>query len=151
MIDRIGGDVSRQLGRFGPSSGIAPVVETWEAAVGPDIARNAWPARIGRNGTLVVHVGSSAWAFELTHLEERIKASLGAVAPRALKFVVGPLPERTGDVRDEDDVRPPEPTSSHRRQAAELAAPIADENLRKVVANAAALSLAKADSDRMFW
>ena len=28
---------------------------------------------------------------------------------------------------------------------------IEDENLRKIVAKAAALSLAKADSDRMFW
>ena len=44
-----------------------------------------------------------------------------------------------------------EPTEEHELKAAELAAEIEDENLRKVVAKTAALSLAKADSDRMFW
>lgn len=151
MIDRIGGDVSRELGRFGPASGIAPIVDAWQRAVGPDIARNAWPARIGRDGTLVVHVSSSPWAFELTQLEQRIRTSLGEAAPRALKFAVGPVPEPSRAI-DNTPVEPaPEPSSAHRRQADELAAQIDDEKLRKVVVKAVALSLAKADSDRSFW
>ena len=151
MTERIGADVSRELGRFGPASGIAPIVDAWQRAVGSDIARNAWPARIGRDGTLVVHVSSSPWAFELTHLEPRIRTSLGEVAPRALKFVVGPLPEPPREVEKASAERAPEPSAAHRSQAADLAAQIADEKLRKVVAKAAALSLAKADSDRSFW
>lgn len=151
MIDRIAGDVSRELGRFGPASGIAPIVDAWQRAVGPDIARNAWPARIGRDGTLVVHASSSPWAFELTQLEQRIRASLGDAAPRALKFVVGPLPEPSRDAENTSSEPPPEPSSAHRSQADELAAQIDDEKLRKLVAKAVALSLAKADSDRRFW
>jgi hypothetical protein len=151
VIGRIGGDVSRELGRFGPASGMAPLVEAWQRAVGPDIARNAWPARIGRDGTLVVHVSSSPWAFELTHLEQRIRTSLGDVAPRAMKFVVGPLPEPSREVENAPPKAAPEPSPEHRDQAAQLAAQIGDEKLRKVVAKAAALSLAKADSDRSFW
>ena len=45
-MDRVERDVKRELGRFGPASGMAPLVEAWPAAVGPEIARNAWPARI---------------------------------------------------------------------------------------------------------
>ena len=28
-MDHVGGDVARELGRFGPASGMAPVVEAW--------------------------------------------------------------------------------------------------------------------------
>ena len=45
LMDRVGDAVDRELGRFGPASGMAPVVEAWPLAVGPEIARNAWPAR----------------------------------------------------------------------------------------------------------
>ena len=60
MIDRIGNAIERELSRFGPATGMAPLVEAWARAVGPEIARNAWPARIARNGTLHVHTSSSA-------------------------------------------------------------------------------------------
>ena len=33
----------------------------WPEAVGDEIARNAWPARIQRDGTLVVHVRDAVW------------------------------------------------------------------------------------------
>ncbi|HWH05605.1 MAG TPA: DUF721 domain-containing protein, partial [Gaiellaceae bacterium] len=64
-MERIGRDVSRELGRFGPAAGMAEIVEAWPDAVGEAIARHAWPARIGRDGTLVETTSSSAWAFEL--------------------------------------------------------------------------------------
>jgi hypothetical protein len=151
MMERVGDAIARELGRFGPASELAPLVEAWPAAVGLEIARNAWPARIARDGTLHVHTSSSAWAFELGHLEVRIRAALGEVAPTRFRFVVGPLPEAPAATADEAAQTPLEPSAEHRLQADRLAAEIGDENLRKVVAKAAALSLAKADSDRMFW
>ncbi|MDE3025581.1 MAG: DUF721 domain-containing protein, partial [Acidobacteriota bacterium] len=56
----------RELGRFGPQGAIGETVAAWPAAVGPEIARNAWPARFQRDGTLVVHARDSVWAFEVT-------------------------------------------------------------------------------------
>ena len=112
MIERVGGAVRRELGRFGPSSGLEPLVERWQEAVGPEIARNAWPARLGRDGTLHVHAKDSIWAFELTSRAEEIRARLGSVAPPRLAFSPGPLPdlaegsdERHGDVREQDRQR----------------------------------------------
>jgi len=54
-MDRVGDAVSRELGRFGPAAGMAPIVEAWSGAVGETIARNAWPARLARDGTLHVN------------------------------------------------------------------------------------------------
>ena len=73
MIKRIGADVKRELGRFGAAGGMADLVTAWPAAVGEQIARNAWPARIARDGTLHVATSSSAWAFELAHLESALR------------------------------------------------------------------------------
>jgi len=149
-MERLGAAVAHELDRFGPLSGLALLVEAWAAAVGPEIARNAWPARVARDGTLHVHTSSAAWAFELGQLAERIGASLGPFAPARFRFSVGPLPEPA--VAPETAARRiAEPSDQHRAQAAELAAQIDDENLRKVVAKAAAASLARADSDRAFW
>ena len=78
-------------------------------------------------------------------------AALGELAPKRFRFAVGPLPEPPAATAEEAARAPIEPSPEHRLQGDELAAEIADENLRKVVAKAAALSLAKADSDRMFW
>src|SRR5262249_31368924 len=65
VMERVGDAVSRELGRFGPIVGMAPLVEAWPSAVGTEIARNAWPARLARDGTLHVHTTDSIWAFEL--------------------------------------------------------------------------------------
>jgi len=150
-MERVGNDIARELGRYGPAAGLARVVEAWPIAAGPEIARNAWPARIGRDGTLYVHTSSSAWAFELGQLAERIRAALGPLAPPRFRFAVGLLPEPTLETSKAPRQAPLEPSESQRLKAAELAAEIEDENLRKVVAKTAALSLAKADSDRSFW
>jgi hypothetical protein len=146
--ERIGGEVGRELKRFEPTGAMAEIVRAWPAAVGGSIARNAWPARVGRDGTLHVATSSSAWAFELGLLEsdvrERLAAALGADAPTRLRFAPGRLPEPPREGAGEDRIEPPEPTPAQEREAARLAAPIEDENLRKVVAKAAAASLAKA-------
>jgi hypothetical protein len=144
----IGREVQRELKRFGPVGAMAEIVKAWPAAVGDSIARNAWPARVSRDGTLHVATSSSAWAFELgllePHIRERLDAALGPDAPPRLRFAPGRLPEPSREAAGERRVEPPEPTPAQEREAARLAAPIEDENLRKVVAKAAAASLARA-------
>jgi hypothetical protein len=129
---------------------MGPVVEAWPAAVGTEIARNAWPARITRDGTLHIHTQDSIWAFELTTRAEEIRARLGSVAPRRIAFVAGPLPEPDEDPLEAPGRTPATPTAEHLAKADSLTRVIRDEDLRKVVAKAAAASLADGDNDRSF-
>jgi predicted nucleic acid-binding Zn ribbon protein len=154
-VRKIAEEVSRELGRFGPAAGISRVLEAWTGAVGPTIARNAWPARIARDGTLHVAASSSSWAFELGLLEGDIlrglRSALGKDTPPAVRFAVGKLPERGLD--DEAEGRPrerPEPRAEDVEKGAEIAAQIEHDELRKLVAKAAAQSLSQAGSDRSF-
>jgi Dna[CI] antecedent DciA-like protein len=142
-MDRVGGAVGRELARFGPASGMAPLVEMWAAAVGPDIARNAWPARLARDGTLHVHTTDSIWAFELKGRAEEIRARLGEDAPR-LAFAPGPVPEPLETTSETAGRSPVEPTAEQLAKADSLVRVIRDEELRKVVAKTVAFSLANA-------
>jgi predicted nucleic acid-binding Zn ribbon protein len=150
--ERIGEDVRRELERFGTPGAIADVVAVWPAAVGDSISRNAWPARIGRDGTLHVSTSSSAWAFELGLLEgqlrERLSEALGERAPKQLRFAPGRLPEAPGAKLRGPGTSTPHITEQHLQAGEEVAAAITDENLRKLVAKAAAASLAKPPDDR---
>jgi hypothetical protein len=144
----IGKDVQRELKRFGPAGAIGEIVKAWPGAVGEAIARNAWPARVARDGTLHVATSSSAWAFELGLLEAelrgRLAAALEADAPSQLRFAPGRLPEPTPETpqrRFEPALKPPPELQEEGERLAEA---IEDENLRKVVAKAAAQSLARA-------
>lgn len=147
--DRIGDDVQRELARFGPAEGMSEIVRAWPEAVGEQIARNAWPARLSRDRTLHVSTSSSAWAFELAQLEprllERLKEALRDKAPGALRFAPGKLPERSSEEIESSPRRGREPTAEERELASALASGIEDESLRKVVAKAALASLARAD------
>jgi hypothetical protein len=150
--ERLGDGVRRELGRFGPGGAIADVVTAWPAAVGDSIARNAWPARISRDGTLHVSTSSSAWAFELGLLEEKLRERLAAAlekdAPVHLRFAPGPLPEESASEPSDAEDHAPVVTEQHLQAGEELAATISDENLRKVVAKAAAASLARPPNGR---
>jgi hypothetical protein len=148
--ERIGGAVRRQLARFGDSGRLGDVLSAWPEAVGTLVARNAWPARIARDGTLVVHTKDAVWAFELGHRAEEIRLRLG-LELKALKFVSGPVPEGTLEPAKASRKPPPAPTAEQSRRAAELAAEIADEGLRERVAKAAAASLASAADGRSVW
>jgi hypothetical protein len=146
-MEGLGDEVGRQLARFGPQGAIADVVAAWPAAVGDAIARNAWPARVGRDGSLHVTTSSSTWAFELAHLApellSRLRALLHESAPKALKFSPGPLPESPtlgGGTPVPTSRR--DPTPEERALAAAISAEIEDEELRELVARAAAASLA---------
>jgi len=151
VIDRVGDAVRRELGRFGPAEGMAPIVDAWPAAVGPDIARNAWPARLSRDGTLHIHTTDSIWAFELKGRAGDIRERLGKHAPPRLAFAPGPLPEASEPDAPDAIQHRIEPSPEHLAKADSLTRGIRDEELRKVVAKTVALALANAPDDRSFW
>jgi hypothetical protein len=151
--ERIGDDVKKELGRFGPATGMAELVGVWPALVGEQIARNAWPARFSRDRTLHVTTSSSAWAFELSQLAPqllgRLQEALGEEAPGAIRFAPGKLPDAPGGAgAEEREKRVVEPSAEDVERAFELAAQIEDETLREVVAKTVARSLARASDDR---
>jgi predicted nucleic acid-binding Zn ribbon protein len=149
MIERLGSEVRRELDRLGPQGQIAEVVAAWPSAVGPAIARNAWPARIARDGTLHVATRDAIWAFELGHRAAEIA---GAAGVPAVRFAAGPMPDaRPADPSGESLRHAPEPGAEDRRQAAAAAASIEDADLRALVERAAAASLASRPSSRRFW
>ena len=149
-MERVGADIARQLRRFGPAAGMAPVVEAWPAAVGAEIARNAWPARITRDGTLHIHTQDSIWAFELTTRARGDSRTTRRCAPRRIAFAAGPLPEPEEDPLEAPGRAPVRPTAEHVAKADSLTRVIRDEDLRKVVAKTVAASLADGDNDRSF-
>ncbi len=146
-MDRIGPDIERQLGRFDGKGAMPRIVSAWPAVVGEEVARNAWPARIARDGTLHVHTSSSVWAFELGHLAprilERLAAELGEQAPGSLRFAQGHLPEAPSSLAESAPRKPSPPRPEALAAAASLTASIDDRELREQVAKAAALSLSR--------
>jgi len=143
-MEPVGDQIRAELSRVGADSGAAgDAVTAWPAAVGGEIARNAWPARTQPDGTLVVHVRDAIWGFELTQRAPEIAARLPG-HPR-LKFTPGPLP----DTAPEPPVRPAvEASPEQAQEAAELTAGIVDPNLRESVAKAIKAALARAPDDR---
>jgi Dna[CI] antecedent, DciA len=118
------------------------VIERWPAVVGEGIARNAWPARIARDGTLLVNTADSVWAFELT---QRAAEIAGRLDLPAVRFAPGPL---AGSSEPPKAPPAPEPSAAQERAAAAIAATIQDPNLRKTVQRAVSLSLAREPVDR---
>jgi hypothetical protein len=119
------------------------LLERWRESVGEGIARNAWPARIAKDGTVHVNTADSVWAFELGQQAREIAERLGV--PR-LRFAPGPLPEA-----DEEPPAPAlEPTPEDDELARALATAITDETLRESVQKAVRLSLARERLDRPF-
>jgi len=147
-VKRLADEVERELGRFGPEARIAALVEAWPTAVGDTIARSAWPARVARDGTLHVNTADSVWAFELTTRAAEIARRLGV---EHVRFAPGRLPEPSTPEPPSPEQGPREPSQELLETGARLAAGIEDENLRKIVARAAAASLARASDDRSFW
>jgi hypothetical protein len=157
-MERIGGEIDRELARSGSRDAIplAAITAAWPDAVGAAVARQAWPLRLGRDGTLHVAVASSTWAHELDLLQDAIldglRARLADATPPAVRFAVGPIPEPPTPIEDaaiENDppiAVPPEIES----EAAAAASEIDDPELRELVARAARASLVKARSDRDF-
>jgi Dna[CI] antecedent, DciA len=120
---------------------VGDLADRWPAAVGEAIARNAWPSRVGRDGTVHVNTTDSAWAFELAQQATAIAGRLGVPAVR---FAPGPL-------AGGEDARPPAgvalPSAEQSRAATEIAAAIEDESLREKVQKAVSLGLARGCRD----
>jgi hypothetical protein len=158
-MERIGDGVERELARSGSRDAIplAAVTAAWPEAVGDAVARNAWPLRLARSGTLHVATATSTWAQELTLLQEdvldRLRARLGDAAPASLRFEVGPVPAPPAleESPRSKPVAMPNVPPEVEREAASAAAEIEDEELRAVVARAARASLLKTRSGRSFW
>lgn len=149
---RIDDDVAREVQRLGPAGAMADVVAAWPLAVGDAVARNAWPARIGRDGTLHVATTSAAWAFELAQLAptivERLAERLGRAAPPRLRFAPGRVPEPPPPASAETQPATAAPTPEQRALAETLVAAAGNDELRAVIARAAAASLARRPSGR---
>jgi len=146
----IGESVLGEVARLGPAGAIGDVVAAWPDAVGEAIAREAWPARIARDGTLHVATSSSVWAYELTQLGdtvlERLRESLGDRAPTRLRFAAGRVPSPGAEAsEDAPHELPPPPSREAREVAEQVASAIEDEELRALVARAAARSLSRPD------
>jgi hypothetical protein len=143
-MDPLGPDIRSELARYGPQAGMAELVERWPEVVGDAIARNAWPARIARDGTLHIATADSIWAFELGHRGAEIATRLGVAKVR---FAPGPLPSEEAV---STPAKPVLPTPEHERRASEIAASIDDDKLRESVQKAIGLSLARIAKDRPF-
>ena len=148
MPERIGESLRAELDRLDADDGTLAVTRTWEAAVGPQVARNAWPARMRRDGTLVVHARTSVWAFELNQLAEEIRPRL-TPTPEGLRFVVGTVPEPSGKTPAASAPNPVrEPDSASTRAAASLAAEVSSRDVREALQRAASLGLSRRRDDR---
>jgi hypothetical protein len=140
-LEPLGGELRRELKRHGPNAAMGDLLAAWETAVGPEIARNAWPARYQRDGTLIVHTKDAIWGFELGHRAAEIRDRLPGKPP--LKFIPGLLPEPGSGPAPATPSGSPPATVEQQAQADSWAAVIEDEGLRELVARAAAASLAK--------
>lgn len=103
-----------------------------------------------REGELVIHVDSQAWATELSALSgpyrEAIQAEMGEIPVTSIRFTVSKRVkarrdlERAEDETEEfyrpDDTTPVPLTEHERRQVEESAAVIQDEELRQTVIRA---------------
>jgi hypothetical protein len=158
VMERIGDEVGRTLGRAnGGASALPRVLSAWPAAVGETVARNAWPLRQGRDGTLHVATASATWAFELDRLApelaSRLRELLGEEAPTRFRFRPGPIPEaprRSDGTVTEGSKECAEVTPEVAAAAESAAAEIDDPELRELVARAARASLASGGSGRSF-
>jgi hypothetical protein len=143
-MDKVGEGVREELRRLGADRSAAPDQnDAWLSAVGPEIARNAWPARTQADGTLIVHVRDAIWGFELSQRAPEISTRLPG-RPR-LRFVPGPLPD---EAPAEPVAAPPLPTSEQVREAEEMTAAISDQKLRDSVAKVIKLALVLPRDDR---
>jgi hypothetical protein len=124
-----------------PSAGggdLVPISRSWPTVVGPVIARESWPSRIGPDGRLHVHVTSSLWASELTALAgdiaDRLRAATGASGLRGIVFRVGVVPAATADQAAPVAAVPASPAAT--AAADELVRSIADPTLREAARRA---------------
>jgi hypothetical protein len=154
-MERLGDGIERELARSGSPDAVplARITAAWPAAVGPAIARRAWPLRLARDGTLHVATASATWANELTLLGADVLASLrehvGEDAPAMLRCAAGPIPEPPQEL-DEPSPEAVDVPADVASTASSVASAIDDPELRELVVRAARASLGRRASDRHF-
>ena len=145
-MERLGDEIKKTARRVGLPAA-SEVVRVWPLVVGETIAANAWPARLTRKGVLQVNTSSATWAFELKHLAPQILSKLEQVlaeeCPSELRFLPGPVPGEGRETSETLAQIPPSVTARELERGEELAAVIDNEELRALVARAAAASLAQ--------
>lgn len=143
MPASIGGDIAGSMpGDLGPVRRIADV---WSEVVGQALARVAQPARIARDGTLIVHAADASWVHALT-LEQRtilrkLDERLAGDGPTAMKVEIGPISVAPEPIVHEPIVIQP----AAQARAEELAATTSDPVLRASLVRAIAITLSRAD------
>jgi hypothetical protein len=158
-VERIGDEVRRTLASSGGETALelTRITEAWPRAVGEAIARNAWPLRLGRDGTLHVATSSATWAFELDRLAgdlaSRLAEAVGAAAPPRFRFRPGPIPEPSAapEGSGKGAEMPLDVPAEVAAAADQASAEIDDPELREMVARAARASLWRSGSGRTFW
>ena len=154
-MERLGEEVGLELRRIAPASqgDIAAIVAVWPELAGETVARNAWPLRVARDGTLNVATTSSTWAFALGHLAPmllaRLRERLGIRAPAGLRCAPGPVPA-PGSPRADESPHSVAASADERLAGEEMAAAVEDSELRELVSRAVAASLARGRSDHRF-
>ena len=141
------GDVTRRIVERADPKGKrhgARVVDAWNLAAGPEIAKHTHGAAL-RDGTLIVYVDSAAWANELVLMTDRflsvIRSETGKNLVKSIRFTVS---KRVSEIHAEEqlageteeyyrsDEYPTEPlTENELSQAAHVAAAVHDETLRE--------------------
>ncbi len=137
----IGADITGSVpGNLGP---VRRVAEVWPLVVGDALARVAQPARLTRDGTLVVHATDASWVHALTLERRTILRKLGELlagdAPSDLKAEIGVVTATPlEDVREPTTIRP-----DAQARADELTATVEDPALRDSLNRAIAASLSR--------
>ena len=140
----IGADIASAVpARMAPVRRISAV---WAEAVGDALARVAQPARLARDGTLVVHAADAAWVHALTLEQRTILRRLGELlpdgAPAALRVEVGPI--SVAEPASEVVETPIQAEALERAEA--LTEGVADPGLRAALSRAVAKSLSRSKS-----
>ncbi len=137
----LGAEIAGSMpGDLGPVRRIADV---WTEVVGEGLARVAQPARVTRDGTLIVHAADASWVHALT-LEERtilrkLDARMAGDGPTGLKVEIGPI-----SVAPQPVEHPPiEILPAAQARADELTETVADPALRASLNRAIALTLSR--------
>ncbi len=135
-VEQLSATIEKLLASRGLSSRLKEyrVLGVWERAVGEGIARHARPAMV-RGKKLTVTVDSSAWMQQLSLLRPEIIAKLnsamGADAVESITLRLGELPA-SPRARQQGPARPLPPLApGERERIGELAAAIADPELRR--------------------
>ena len=134
----------RRAGRTATDPALAAARGAWPAVVGPAAAAHSAPVRRSRGGALTIGCSDASWAQELDARSDlllvRLREALpaGPVPPRLRFAVVEQIHPATRASRPARS----RPTAAQRALADELVGEVADPELRRLLAAAAAAAIA---------